>query len=120
MASEYQWRAPVTFYADHYAAFGEWPDTKEHGDALLDGCRGLLADNERLRAESVTERRFTDDYIKLLHKAEAKIKAALALHKPGIWTGTIKCCVACSVKRTGPTLWPCPTVKALRGGDDAE
>jgi hypothetical protein len=82
--------------------------------------QALLADNERLRAESVTERRFTDDYIKLLHKAEAKIKAALALHKPGIWTGTIKCCVACSVKRTGPTLWPCPTVKALRGGDDAE
>jgi len=106
MASEYQWRAPVTFYADHYAAFGEWPDTKEHGDALLDGCRGLLADNERLRAESVTERRFTDDYIKLLHKAEAKIKAALAEAE-----NAMQPCDCRKVERI---------IKALQGGDDAE
>jgi hypothetical protein len=35
-------RARLSFYAEHYASFGEWPDTEEHGDALALAVQSLL------------------------------------------------------------------------------
>ena len=85
---------------------GTW--VAEFDDALRD----VLAEIERLRAESVTERRFTDDYIKLLHKAEAKIEAALA--KSAAYPVT---CPSCGYGwRAGLTSM----ARTLRGGDDGK
>jgi len=86
--TDQQMRARLSFYAEHYASFGEWPDTKEHGDALALAIQSLLerlADAERpleeLRVERGLPESFTGDEIKgavnqVIEGLEERLKAA--------------------------------------------
>jgi len=74
----------------------------------------LTGEIERLRAQALSMTVFAQDQ-------DAKIEAALALHKPvkPVETG-MRGPMLCSVCTHGPQSqlsapWPCPTVKALKG-----
>jgi len=84
-----------------------------------DAIRGLLEDNERLRALSVwgtTEP--VGPLFDRLKSAEARIDAALALHMPNVIQGKhqrFEVCPVCSTRDGDAEDSPCPTVKALKG-----
>jgi hypothetical protein len=87
---------------------------RDHRDARIEE---LEAENERLRADVKLWQDANAKSATARDQYEARIEAAMTLHKQGIWTGTIKCCLECS-KPENLVLWPCPTVRALRGGDE--
>jgi len=99
----------------------------DHDDLSHNVVEEVLAENERLRADrDKWLSRFTEisepgslGAFAARDELRARIETALALHTPFKLTGHEymgQFCGHCSAETRAP--WPCPTVKALRGGDD--
>lgn len=73
--------------------------------------REVLAENERLRSINESLIRAHENELDNAQRAEARIEAALALHKPSPGGGYCDVC-----DEVMEPEYPCSTVKALKGG----